>query len=83
MDTEALLGKISEIIVDVLDLDDLSPESITRETTADDVEGWDSLQHVRILTSIERSFGFRFASDEIAELRDVGELVDRVATKIA
>jgi len=44
------------------------------ETTARDVPGWDSLNHVTLVVEIEREFGVRFASSEIAVLRSVGEL---------
>jgi len=79
MATHDLFRSVKETIVDVLDLDD--DGGITETTTADDVEGWDSLQHVRILTTIEKKFRFRFTDAEIGEPRNVGDLVRTIATR--
>ena len=52
-----------------------------RETTADDVEGWDSLMHVRLTVATEMEFGHRFDTAEINALRNVGDFVDLIASK--
>lgn len=54
--------------------------SITRETTADDVPGWDSIAHVYIVLEIERKLGIKLPADEVFSLANVGELAD-LATK--
>jgi acyl carrier protein len=77
-----VLARVAEIIVDVLDVPGLGVESVTRATTAEDVEEWDSLQHVRILTRVEREFGFRFTTDEVFALKNVGDLVDTIAARL-
>ena len=51
---------------------------INRNTTAKDVVGWDSLTHVTLLVSLEERFGIRFKSSEVADLKNVGELLDLV-----
>lgn len=71
-----LLERIQEVFRDVFEDDDLV---IGRETTANDIDDWDSLRHVTLLVSIEAGFGIRFRSSEVAELKDVGELLDLVA----
>jgi len=73
--------RLTEIMRDVFDIDDLE---YSDSLTADDVEGWDSLSHVRFLIAVEREFGFRFTSGEIDGLKNVGEALDvivRRATK--
>jgi len=52
---------------------------ITRETTALDVDGWDSLSHTMLLLDIEKHFGLRLPADRVYDLADVGELVDLIA----
>lgn len=52
--------------------------TITPETTSADIEGWDSLTHVNLLISIEREFGVRFQSTEVANLANVGSLLELV-----
>ena len=60
--------------------DDESLE-LSRETTAEDVEGWDSLTHVELLVEIERAFGIRFNTGEVAGLSNVGEMADLIARR--
>lgn len=52
------------------------------ELTARDVPGWDSLNHVSLMVEVERSFGLRFSSDEIASLRCVGDLKTLIERKL-
>jgi acyl carrier protein len=54
--------RLVAIVAKVLDLDDLELED---ETTADQVPGWDSLSHVRVLAAIEKAYGFRFKTMEV------------------
>jgi acyl carrier protein len=56
---------------------------LTRELTAGDVRGWDSLKHVELIVSLEGEFGIRFKTAEVGALNNVGELLDKVAAKVA
>jgi acyl carrier protein len=49
--------------------------TITAVTTADDVDGWDSLNHALFLLALERAFSIRFDPEDVIDLQDVGELV--------
>ncbi len=51
---------------------------VTRETSAADVEGWDSLTHVTLMLTIEKKFAIRFKSSQVASLKNVGELADLI-----
>ena len=73
-----ILKSINKIMSDTFDLDDLS---VTRETTAGEIGEWDSLTHVRLIVAIERAFKIKFSNAEIERLRNVGELVDAIASK--
>lgn len=48
---------------------------IDDSTTAADIKGWDSLNNIKLMIQVERKFGFRFKTSEVAGLRNVGELV--------
>jgi acyl carrier protein len=74
------LAQLNEIFREVFEDDDLV---ITRETTAKDVEGWDSLMHVTLVVNVERAFGIRFSSAEVAALKNVGELEGLVERRMA
>ena len=49
--------------------------------TAADIEEWDSLSNIRFVVAIEKEFGFRFSNSEIADLENVGQMVDLIAAK--
>jgi acyl carrier protein len=72
------LSRLNEVFQGVFDDDDLD---ISRATTAEDVEGWDSLMHVTLLLNIEKAFGIKFTSSEVARLKSVGDLMDLIEAK--
>jgi len=55
---------------------------LTRETTADDIEAWDSLSHINLVAAVEMSFKVRFALGELQSLKNVGHLVDLIDKKM-
>ena len=57
--------------------------AIGPQTTADDIEDWDSLTHIQLLVAIESAFGVRFNTGEMAGLANVGEMVELIRTKTA
>jgi acyl carrier protein len=78
MSRDEILSSITDIMRDVFDVDDLN---VALDTTADDVEDWDSLSHIRLIVAVERKFGIKFKNSEIESLKNVGELVNLVSTK--
>jgi acyl carrier protein len=56
---------------------------LSRETTAQNVDGWDSLMHINLIVAVEREFKIRLTTREITALRNVGELMDLIARKTA
>jgi acyl carrier protein len=55
---------------------------VHRDLTANQVEGWDSLTHVRLLLTAERKFGVRFSAAEAGQLKTVGDLLDLLRSKV-
>ena len=74
------MERLKEVFFDVFDDDEIE---LSRETTAADVDEWDSLMHVNLVLATERAFNVRFSSTEVAQLVDVGELVDLIDAKAA
>jgi acyl carrier protein len=72
------LDRLNGVFQQVFDDDELD---VGRETTAKDVEGWDSLMHVTLLINVEKAFGVRFSSSEVASLQRVGDLADLIEAK--
>jgi acyl carrier protein len=73
MSREEGIARLTEVMRDVFDIDDLEYNDSLK---ADDVEGWDSLSHLRFLIAVEKEFGFRFTSGEIDGFKNVGEMLD-------
>jgi acyl carrier protein len=72
---EDRLERLNQVFCAVFDDDELQ---ITRQTTAKDVEGWDSLMHVTLVVNVEKAFKVKFTSSEVASLQNVGELLDLI-----
>ncbi len=78
MDSQSYLDELQPIFQDILDQPDLV---ITRASNAQNVEDWDSLAHVNLVTAIERHFKIRFALAELQGLKNVGEMIDLIEQK--
>ncbi|HET59560.1 MAG TPA: acyl carrier protein [Chloroflexi bacterium] len=56
---------------------------IDRHTTANDIDGWDSMSHMTLLMAIEEDFEIEFEEWEVIDLSDVGELIDLITEKLS
>ncbi len=68
-----ILTKVNEIFHDVFDDEDIV---VTEETVADDIEDWDSLTHITLITEVEDAFGFKFGMKDVLGMKNVGEMLD-------
>jgi acyl carrier protein len=75
-----ILEELQEIFRDVLDQPDLV---LTRSSNASNVDDWDSLAHINLVTSIEKRYKIRFALGELQDLKDVGDMIDLIKAKLA
>jgi acyl carrier protein len=55
---------------------------LTKDMTAEDVDGWDSMNHIFIVAELEKRFGLKFRAAEMEELKNVGELVSLLRQKL-
>lgn len=79
VEKQDILQQVQEIVRDITDNDDVT---LTLDTKAEDVDGWDSVNHIKIILGIESEFGIRFEVDEINQSENVGDLVDLVSSKL-
>ncbi|CAA7393947.1 acyl carrier protein [Chryseobacterium fistulae] len=78
MDKNEILTKLTKIFHEELDNEDIV---LSFETTADDIEEWDSLSHIQLIVAVEKNFGVRFTSSEIQSWQNVGEMIDCIVKK--
>jgi acyl carrier protein len=78
MNKEEILQIVNEIFIDVLDNPSIV---INLNTTADDVEDWDSLNHIQLVVAIEKRFNVRFKSSEIRNWENVNEMIESILAK--
>jgi len=74
------MEKLNGIFCIVFDDDDIA---IERKTTANDIDGWDSLSHVNLIVAVERAFKIKFSQKELLTFRHVGDLHDSIESKLA
>ena len=79
MENSQILNQLDNVFIDVLDNKDIR---LNLNTTADDVDDWDSLNHIQLVVAIEKKFKIRFSSKEIQSWKNVGELVESIHSKI-
>ena len=79
MDRAAATEKLNEIFRGIFGRPDLS---LTDQTTAKDVPGWDSLNHINIIVATEKGFSIKFTTKEIQNLANVGEFLDLIQSKL-
>jgi acyl carrier protein len=77
---DSILEEVQSIFRDILDQPDLI---LTRDSNASNVEDWDSLAHVNLVTAIERHYKIKFALGELQELKNVGDMIDLIQQKLA
>jgi len=78
MEKADILKTLTEIFIDVLDTENIT---LTEQTTANDIEDWDSLTHIQIVVAVEKKFKIRFASQEIQNWSNVGEIITSIQSK--
>lgn len=80
MERKEIIEKLTVIFRDVMDNEEIELEE---NTTAEDIEEWDSLAHIQLIEKIESVFGIRFSAKEMTSWDELGELVDSIIEKQA
>ncbi|MBQ6020850.1 MAG: acyl carrier protein [Clostridia bacterium] len=73
MSREEIYERLNDVFRDVFGEDDIT---VTDETTAADVDGWDSLRHISLLAAVEDEFDIEFSMGQTVKMKNVGEMVD-------
>ncbi len=79
MNREQVFANVQEIFRDIFDDQDLV---IVDSTNSDNIDDWDSLNHINLVVAIEKEFKIKFDFNELAGLKDVGAMVDLIIGKL-
>lgn len=71
--------KLNEVFRNIFDDDDIVVNDMT---TADDIEDWDSLEHINLVVATEKKFGVKFDMDEVSKMKNVGEMMDIILQRV-
>ena len=75
MTREDVYKRLNAVFQDVFDDDSIT---VTDSTVADDVDGWDSFEHINLIVAIEKEFAFKIPMGKVVTMKNVGEMVDLI-----
>lgn len=80
MNRTEIFAKLTEVFRDVFDDESIE---LGETTTAADIDDWDSLTHIMLLSAVEDDFGIKFDMKAVQGLKDVGAMVDLIQETLA
>lgn len=75
---EEIYSRLNDVFRDVFDDDSIT---VNESTTANDIEDWDSLNHITLIEAVESEFGVRFTMGEVSGMKNVGEMAEIIAAR--
>ena len=79
MTREAIYERLNTVFQDVFDDEEIV---VCDTTTSDDIEDWDSLEHINLVAAVEQEFGMKFTMGQVVTMKNVGEMVDIILSSI-
>lgn len=79
MTKEQVFERLSEVFRDVFDDESIS---VNASTTSNDIEDWDSLEHINLIAAVEQEFGVKFNMGQVVSMKNVGEMADIIISQI-
>ena len=79
MEKEEIYERLNKVFRDIFDDDSIV---VKPETTSNDIEDWDSLEHINLIVAVEQEFGIKFNMKEVTTMKNVGEMVDIILSRI-
>lgn len=73
MTREEVFERLNKVFRDVFDDEDIT---VSESTTADDIEDWDSFEHINLIVAVEDEFSFKIPMGKTVTMKNVGEMVD-------
>lgn len=78
MTRDQVFDRLEEVFRDVFDDDSIT---LYEDTTADDIDDWDSIEHITLIAAVEQEFGIKFTMGEVSGMKDVGEMVTIISQR--
>lgn len=78
MTRDQVFDRLEEVFRDVFDDEEIT---LYEDTTADDIDDWDSIEHITLIAAVEKEFGMRFTMGEVSGMKNVGEMVSVIAER--
>ena len=79
MRREEVFERLNAVFRDVFDDEDIT---VNDQTTANDIEDWDSLEHINLMAAVESEFGIKFSMGQVVTMKNVGEMADIILQKV-
>lgn len=79
MKKEDVYERLNKVFQDVFDDDSIT---VNENTTSSDIEDWDSLEHINLVVAVEQEFGIKFNMNEVTTMKNVGEMVDIILSRV-
>ncbi len=79
MSREEVFERLNAVFRDVFDDEDIT---VNDQTTANDIEDWDSLEHINLMAAVESEFGIKFSMGQVVTMKNVGEMADIILQKV-
>ena len=79
MSREEVFERLNEVFRDVFDDESIE---VNENTTSADIEDWDSLEHISLMSAVEQEFGIRFSMGQIQSMKNVGEMVNIILAQM-
>ena len=79
MSREEVFERLNAVFRDVFDDEDIT---VNDQTTANDIEDWDSLEHINLMAAVESEFGIKFSMGQVVTMKNVGEMAYIILQKV-
>lgn len=76
---DEIFERLNTVFRDFFDDEDIE---LDEETTADDIDDWDSLNHITLMAAVEDEFGIRFTMGEVSGMKNVGEMAQIIKDRV-
>ena len=80
MTREQIFKKLDVVFRDVFDDDSIC---VAESTTSEDIEDWDSLEHINLIAAVEQEFGVKFNMGQVVTMKNVGEMADIIMCQLS